>query len=169
MIELVVGGARSGKSRYALNSALARPGPHVFIATAEAGDEEMAGRIGRHKLDRGPQWAVIEEPLRLAQAVNNLEAGNVAVIDCLTLWLSNWLCNEDTASWHEQKAAFIQSLHDTGADIILVSNETGLGVIPVGELSRKFVDESGWLHQELAKLADHVVMVMLGIPQVLKS
>jgi adenosylcobinamide kinase/adenosylcobinamide-phosphate guanylyltransferase len=100
--------------------------------------------------------------------IADISDGDIVVVDCLTLWLSNWLCGEQPDGWNEEKSAFFQSLERTEAHIILVSNETGMGVVPMGELSRKFVDESGWLHQEIAAHADRVIMMMLGIPQLLK-
>ena len=168
-IELVAGGARGGKSSYALNRAQQTDKNLVFIATAEAGDGSMKERIERHKAERSERWGLIEEHYDLATIVENATENDCILIDCLTLWLSNWLCLEDSSGWVEQKRAFLTSLENTSANVILVTNEVGMGIVPVGELSRQFVDESGWLHQAIAGIADEVVLVMFGIPQKLKS
>ncbi len=173
MIELIVGGARSGKSRYALDSAKQNPANLWFIATAqplgETDDAEMAARILRHQQERGDEWQLIEEPLRLSGLIDRFSEGDVVVVDCLTLWLSNWLCRKSLTGWQREKEAFLSGLRRSPAKWFLVSNETGLGIVPTSALGRRFVDESGWLHQELAAIADQVVMVLFGLPQVLKK
>lgn len=168
MIELIGGGARSGKSRYALEKAGDLPGRHTFIATAEAKDNSMADRIQRHQRERDERWTLIEEPLELASKIAQQRAGDIVLVDCLTLWLSNWLCSEKAARWTTQKQEFLTALQQTSAEIFLITNEVGLGVIPVGQLSRDFVDQSGWLHQDIAALANRVTMVTFGIPQSIK-
>ena len=173
-ITLVAGGARGGKSRYALSKAEERGKALIFVATAQALDSGMSRRIQHHQSERGERWQLIEEPLDLAAILNDAQADQCLLIDCLTLWLSNWLClDPDVESvppgWIEQKTAFLSALETTSAEVILVTNEVGMGIVPMGQLSRNFVDESGWLHQDIARIADEVALVMFGIPQVLKS
>ena len=176
MIELVAGGARSGKSDYALRIAEGLSGRPVFVATAEARDSAMRQRIERHQQKRSADWSLVEAPLDLASVVKDHDREDVLLIDCLTLWLTNWLCSaEDEAGdeareegWLTQKAAFIETLGNTNSDVIMVTNEVGQGVIPLGQLSRDFVDHAGWLHQEVAAIADNVTLVTFGLPQYLK-
>lgn len=168
MIELIVGGARSGKSGYALCRAESGNANLTFIATAEAKDEEMKSRIERHRQERGPRWNLIEETHYLSSFIDQFGKDDIILVDCLSLWLSNWLCSPGTASWDEEKSACLEKLQQSSASWLLVSNEAGMGVTPMGELSRQFIDESGWLHQQLAQLADRVTLVMFGIPQTLK-
>ena len=169
MLTLILGGARSGKSRLALQRAAATGKSVSFIATAEANDAEMAARIARHQAERPAHWTTIEAPLDLAGAIRAAGAGCV-VVDCLTLWLTNCLCQPDPAAFAGQRAALLAALTARRADdLILVSNETGLGIIPLGELTRRFVDEAGWLNQDIAQLADEVVFVAAGLPLILKG
>lgn len=174
MLTLILGGARSGKSRLALQRAEATGRPVSFIATAQANDAEMAARIARHQAERPAHWTTIEAPLDLAGAIRAAGAGCV-VVDCLTLWLTNCLCQPDPAAFAGRRAALLatlaarRSLEGGNADLILVSNETGLGIVPLGELTRRFVDEAGWLNQDIAQLADEVVFVAAGLPLILKG
>lgn len=175
MLTLILGGARSGKSRLALQRAEATGQPVSFIATAQAHDTEMADRIARHQAERPAHWATIEAPLDLAGAIRAAGAGCI-VVDCLTLWLTNCLCQPDPAAFDGARAALLDALAArrtlkgiNDADLILVSNETGLGIVPLGELTRRFVDEAGWLNQDLAQLADEVIFVAAGLPLVLKG
>lgn len=173
MIELIVGGARSGKSGYALTQAQAQATTSEvrlsFIATAEAHDAEMQNRIGRHQQERDSRWNLIEAPLDVSKLINQFSENDVVLVDCLTLWLTNWLCSKTPELWVDEKKAFLEGLQQSPAHWLLVSNEVGMGVTPMGELSRQFVDECGWLHQELARIADRVTLVMFGLPQTLKS
>ena len=169
MIELVVGGARSGKSRYALTAAEALSPCPVLVATATAEDAGMAERIRRHREERGAHWRLVEEPLSLSTVIRSADSGDVLVVDCLTLWISNWLCGADPGGWPQERAAFLDVLAKTGTRLFLVSNEVGMGVVPVGELSREFVDQSGWLHQDIAALADRVTLMHSGIPVPVKE
>jgi len=169
MIELIVGGARSGKSRYAEECALKYNDYPFYIATAEAGDGEMAERIDQHQSRRGEQWRVIEAPLYLSQILGKLKNNESTVVDCLTLWLSNWLCQEDRQGWIDERERFLAGLNHIQGALWLVSNETGMGVIPTGSLARKFVDESGKLHQDIAQQADTVTQMLCGIPNRIKT
>jgi adenosylcobinamide kinase/adenosylcobinamide-phosphate guanylyltransferase len=171
MIELIVGGARSGKSGYALAQAqvMTGEGQLSFIATAEARDAEMKRRIERHQKERDSNWNLIEESRDLSKLINQFSEGDVVLVDCLTLWLTNWLCSKTPELWVDEKKAFVEGLQQSPAHWLLVSNEVGMGVTPMGELSRQFIDECGWLHQDLAQVADRVTLVMFGLPQALKS
>lgn len=172
MIELVLGGARSGKSAYALKTAeqLAEKlsGDLHFIATAEAHCGELCERIKRHQAERGPKWQLIEEPLELSSLTNQFSQKDVILVDCLTLWVSNWLCADNKEAWPTEKHRFVEAIQDSKVHWFLVSNEVGLGIIPMGQLTRDFVDQAGWLHQQLAQKADRVTMVTVGLPQTLK-
>jgi adenosylcobinamide kinase/adenosylcobinamide-phosphate guanylyltransferase len=169
MLTLILGGARSGKSRLALQRAAATGKPVSFVATAQAHDAEMAARIARHRAERPARWATIEAPLDLAGAIHSAKAGCI-VVDCLTLWLSNCLCRPEPAAFDGARAALLAALTARRCDdLILVGNETGLGIVPLGELTRRFVDEAGWLNQDIAQLADEVVFVAAGLPLVLKG
>ena len=172
MIELFLGGARSGKSRLAEATAQHLDGKVVYIATAQALDCEMTARIAHHQRQRPSDWVTIEEPIALAKAITqSVEQSDVVLVDCLTLWLTNVLLIADNAIFAQHMTDFLAVLakFPTDKTLILVSNETGLGVVPLGEISRKFVDESGWLHQKLASLADKVTFCVAGLPMVLKS
>lgn len=164
-VSLILGGARSGKSARAL--ALAAP-PRVFIATAEALDEEMAERIRRHQAERGPGWRLAEAPLELAAAIR-AEAGEgvTLVVDCLTLWLSNLMHHGRDVE--AETGGLIRALADVPGRIILVSNEVGLGIAPANALGRAFRDAQGRLNQRLAQAADHVEFVAAGLPLTLKG
>ena len=163
-----MGGARSGKSRYAEECALKSSNCPLYIATAEAGDREMVERIDQHQRRRGEQWKLIEEPLYLSQILGKLKSGESTVVDCLTLWLSNWLCREDRQGWIDERERFLAELTHIHGSLWLVSNETGMGVIPTGSLAREFVDESGKLHQDIAQQADTVTQMLCGIPNRIK-
>ncbi|MEO5347479.1 MAG: bifunctional adenosylcobinamide kinase/adenosylcobinamide-phosphate guanylyltransferase [Magnetococcus sp. YQC-9] len=169
-IHLILGGARSGKSGMASRLAVAHGLPVVWIATARAGDAEMAARIARHRESRPPEWRVIEEPLALAAILRaEVKPGRVVVVDCLTLWLTNLLFDGDEGLFDRERRELLQTVPRLTGELLLVSNETGLGVVPLGEITRRFVDESGWLHQELARLADRVTLMVAGLPLSLKG
>lgn len=169
MIELILGGARSGKSRLAEQRAQASAGPVTYVATAQNLDGEMAARIDHHQTRRPPDWRTVEEPVDLGQCLLQIDApGSVILVDCLTLWVSNLLCLDNGSHFEKHKQALLTSLPQLQSDIIMVSNETGMGVVPMGELTRRFVDESGWLHQEIAALSDRVTLVVAGLPHQLK-
>ena len=165
--ELILGGARSGKRDLAEERAKASGLEMVYLATATAGDEEMASRIAHHRHRRGTDWHLVEEPVALAAALRSHQReARCVVVDCLTLWLSNCL-HEDC--WKAESAALLDALPGLSGHVILVSNETGLGVVPLGELTRRFVDESGFLHQRVAQLCQQVTLTVAGLPVNLKS
>jgi len=169
VIELVLGGARSGKSRYAEAQCLATCLQLHYVATAQALDNEMHERIRHHQESRAQAWISHEEPLNIAACLKSLDdSKNVILIDCLTLWVSNHLMLEMSA-WAEQRAALIAILPTLSAHVVLVSNEVGQGIVPLGEMNRLFVDESGRLHQEIAAIAQKVSFVTAGIVQTLKN
>ena len=163
---LVLGGVRSGKSRYAEDLALSQPGPCLYLATAEARDGEMAERIARHRARRGARWQTREEPLELVESLGQGQAGAV-LVDCLTLWLSNLMAaGRDPGQEGDRLAAVLPGLP---APVIFVSNEVGLGVIPDNALAREFIDHAGRLHQKLAREAQSVVFMVAGQPLHVKS
>ncbi|MCU8106606.1 bifunctional adenosylcobinamide kinase/adenosylcobinamide-phosphate guanylyltransferase [Shewanella sp. SM101] len=211
MIHLVLGGARSGKSRY--GEALVRQYTALgfdacYVATAQALDDEMATRIAKHQAGRsddGIEWQLFEESLALTALLKQLaKPGRVILVDCLTLWLTNQLLASNVniddepaptewnatdfavstsatstfgnstsddkahASWQAEKTAFVDSLVELEGVVVLISNEVGSGIVPLGELSRQFVDEAGWLNQAVAALADNVTLVVAGLPLALK-
>ena len=162
-LALILGGARSGKSRHALDLAGVWPGPGVFIATATASDGEMAARIARHRADRDARWQTVEAPVDIAGALGRLPAeATVCVIDCLTLWLTNLMLDDrDIAAETE---ALEGALAARTLPVLLVSNEVGLGIVPEHALARRFRDEAGRLHQRLAAMADRVILMAAGLP-----
>jgi adenosylcobinamide kinase/adenosylcobinamide-phosphate guanylyltransferase len=173
MIELFLGGTRSGKSRLAEQCAAKSALEVVYIATATADDSQMQTRISQHQDSRPDSWALIEEPLYLGATIENLCAATdkpqCLLVDCLTLWLSNCLFKQDLAFYQQQKAHLLQVLENIPATIIFVSNETNMGVIPMGEVSREFCDQAGLLHQEIAALSNKVTLAVAGLPHVLKE
>ncbi|ENX15383.1 hypothetical protein F895_01929 [Acinetobacter sp. CIP 64.2] len=170
MLQLILGGARSGKSRLAEQIAKDTGLSVIYIATAQALDAEMQQRIAHHQQQRPAHWQVLEEPIYLAdQLLQCDQANQLILVDCLTLWLSNLLLAEDPAFQSQQMQKLFEVLPQLKSQIILVSNETGLGVVPMGEISRRFVDEAGRLHQTLGQLADKVVFCVAGFPMILKD
>ena len=168
MKELILGGARSGKSALAERLAAESGLDVVYIATATAGDAEMAGRIAHHRERRPAAWELVEEPSHLAAALRNAAApGRCLLVDCLTLWLNNVIADE--ALFQQERAALLETLPALPGRVILVSNEVGMGIVPLGELTRRYCDEAGRLHQELAQLCDRVTFVAAGLPLVLKG
>lgn len=167
-LTLVVGGAKSGKSRFAQQLAETLPAPRFYVATGEARDVEMEARIRRHQQDRGPSWQTVEEPLALGQALREADGrGGVILVDCLTMWLSNLLAQGE-AALHRERQMLLAVLPKLMTPIILVSNEVGWGIVPANPLARRFRDEAGLLHQELAQRAEQVVLVVCGLPLWLK-
>lgn len=163
---LVLGGARSGKSRYA-EALIASRGAGLYLASAEAGDAEMAERIRQHRARRGAAWETLEEPLELAAAlVREARPDRPILVDCLTLWLSNLLhAGRDLEAETRQ---LVGSLSRLRGPVVLVSNEVGLGIVPDNALARRFRDAAGRLNQEVAAACERVVLVAAGLPLVLK-
>ncbi|MCH7383272.1 bifunctional adenosylcobinamide kinase/adenosylcobinamide-phosphate guanylyltransferase [Acinetobacter dispersus] len=170
MLQLILGGARSGKSRLAEQTAKETGLSVIYIATAQALDAEMQQRIAHHQQQRPAHWQVIEEPIYLADRLLQCDQANqLILVDCLTLWLTNLLLAEDSALQQQQMQKLFEVLPQLQSQIILVSNETGLGVVPMGEISRRFVDEAGRLHQTLGQLANKVMFCVAGFPMILKD
>lgn len=168
-LELVLGGARSGKSRYAEQRALASGLECVYIATAQAGDAEMAERIRLHREQRSGFTTTVEEPMQLARVIHEqMSESRCLLVDCLTLWLTNLLLDSD-ARFTQEKLALFEVLKNCRGQIVFVSNEVGHGVVPLDPLSRRFVDESGRLHQQMASVCNRVAFVIAGLPQILKD
>jgi adenosylcobinamide kinase/adenosylcobinamide-phosphate guanylyltransferase len=168
---LVTGGARSGKSAHALLLAQQCPGPRrFFIATAEGLDDEMRERIARHRADRSAEFETIEEPSRIAAALETLEGrADTVVIDCLTLWLSNLLGRglSDEVIAHEADQLVVV-LARASFNVIVVTDEVGSGIVPVNPLARRFRDRLGWINQAVARAADQVILMAAGYPLALK-
>jgi adenosylcobinamide kinase/adenosylcobinamide-phosphate guanylyltransferase len=170
MKTLILGGARSGKSRLAETLALKSGLPVTYIATAIAGDKEMRARIEAHRARRPATWTVAEEPLALAATLrHHTISGRYVIVDCLTLWLTNLLVASNDGQFARERDALITVLPELPGEIAFVSNETGLGIVPLGELTRRFGDEAGQLHQELARCCDQVVFMVAGLPTILKG
>lgn len=170
MRSLILGGARSGKSALAERLAAGSGQPVVYLATAQAHDEEMAERIAHHRAQRPAHWRLVEEPLALAAALQrHAAADRCLLVDCLTLWLSNLLGADDEDALAREREALLAALPTLPGRLLLVSNEVGLGVVPMGALSRRFVDEAGRLHQALAAQCDNVYFVAAGLPLALKG
>lgn len=167
---LILGGARSGKSAYAEQLALHSGLEVVYIATATAGDGEMAARIEHHRQRRPMHWRTIECRRGLGAALQDAASPrHCLLVDCLTLWVSNLLFEEGESGWQSERAELLRVLPTLPGEVLLVSNEVGLGVVPMGAISRRFVDESGRLHQALAAQCGRVVFVAAGLPLALKG
>ena len=166
-LTLVIGGARSGKSRFAEGLALATQRPRRYIATAQAWDTEMRNRIALHKDQRGDNWITVEAPLDVAGALEDAQENEVVLLDCATLWLSNHLLGE--ADLKVQTAVLLAAIAACLAPVIVVSNEVGWSIVPDNALARSFRDAQGRLNQDMAAQADLVVAVMAGLPMVLKG
>lgn len=162
----MLGGARSGKSRYAEQQIAKHGGRLAYIATAQALDEEMAQRIASHQRDRGEGWDTVEAPLALPRAITEAaESADAILVDCLTLWVSNCML-----AGHEPPVANLrEAVADCPCPIALVTNEVGLSIVPDNALARRFRDDAGRINQEMAKVADRVVMMVAGLPLVLKA
>ncbi len=167
---MILGGVRSGKSRLAEQLAIASGLAVTYLATATAGDEEMRRRIDAHRMRRPQYWATIEEPLTVGAALR-AHAGpdRILIVDCLTLWLTNLLLAADPQTLLRERDDLLAALPELDGDVIFVGNETGLGIVPVDPLSRRFGDEAGTLHQALAERCERVILTVAGLPQVLKG
>ena len=169
MKQLILGGARSGKSHYAQQQAELSDRKVTYIATAHGGDDEMRERIKLHQQQRPDHWSLVEEQIALADVLQQQDnKQHCLLVDCLTLWLSNLLCHEDAELFQRERDKLLDLMPSLQSDVILVSNEVGQGIVPMGELNRRFVDEAGRLHQSLAQLCDRVIWVVAGLPQILK-
>ncbi|MGR6870799.1 bifunctional adenosylcobinamide kinase/adenosylcobinamide-phosphate guanylyltransferase [Pseudomonas sp. HK3] len=167
-VHLILGGARSGKSGYGESLAKQANRGVTYVATAQALDGEMNERIAQHQRDRPDHWHTLEEPLALADVITTYsQPDNVVLVDCLTLWLMNVMHHELDLS--TEVDAVLSALKQAQGLVILVSNEITMGVVPMGELSRRYVDNLGRLHQQIAKQANEVTLMVAGIPMVVKS
>ncbi|ROL66403.1 bifunctional adenosylcobinamide kinase/adenosylcobinamide-phosphate guanylyltransferase [Pseudomonas vranovensis] len=170
MLNLILGGARSGKSRLAEQLAVQSGLAVTYIATSEPLDGEMNARVQLHRERRPAEWALIEEPLELARVLRaTASAERCLLVDCLTLWLTNLLMLDNPERLAAERTALLECLAQLPGEIILVSNETGLGVVPMGELTRRYVDEAGALHQAIAERCQRVVLTVAGLPLTLKG
>jgi len=168
---LVTGGVKCGKSRYVLEKAAEVAGDKIFLATAQALDDDMKRKIENHKQERDDSFVAVEEPIYLAKTLSDLKGQpELIVIDCLTLWISNLIHTfDDLSKVHQQKSLFLDQLQSINTNMIIVTNEVGLGITPDNQLSRAYIDELGLLNQEVAKLCDEVIMVVSGLPQTIKG
>ena len=166
-LTLVIGGARSGKSRFAEGLATAHPAPWIYVATAEAHDDEMADRITHHRNRRADGWTTIEAPRDLAGAILAQHAGASLLIDCLTLWLTNVMLGGGGVE--REQTRLLEALASAAVPVIAVSNEVGMGIVPDNALARAFRDAQGRLNAAVAQQADHVVLMVAGLPLTLKA
>jgi len=163
----VLGGARSGKSKFAEDLVISTGKPRVYIASAQAFDDEMQARISQHLTQRGSDWRTIEAPLDVVEALNTVEANECVLFDCATLWLSNHLlANSDL---DHQSETLLSAIETCAGDVVVVSNEVGQGIVPDNAMARQFRDAQGRLNQKLAAQADLAVLVAAGLPLVLKG
>ncbi len=164
---LILGGAASGKSAYAESLVFQEDRSRVYVATSQAWDDEMRQKIADHKAQRGPNWRTIEEPVDMTAALATVSADEIVLIDCATLWLTNVMLGD-----HDLEAetrAFLAAIEACPAPVIIVSNETGLGIVPDNKLARDFRNAQGRLNQRLAQISDAVVFVAAGLPMVMKG
>ena len=171
---LILGGARSGKSGYAENIAIESGKTLIYIATAKALDEETQQRVAHHKKHRsGLGWKTIEEPLALAACLKKwAKPDSIILVDCLTMWITNLLSENEIneeARLYKEIEALLACINTLPCDVIFVSNEVSMGIIPMGELTRKYVDEAGRLHQQLAQKVDNVTLMVAGLPHKIKT
>lgn len=163
----ILGGARSGKSGFALKTASAIPGRKAFIATAQALDDEMGQRIARHKAERSTEWQSFEEPVCLGDLITRIqEAYDVLLIDCLTLWVTNIMLGDNAVEG--QSRLLLDALSACRSSVFVVSNEVGLGIVPDNRLTREFRDIAGTLNQKVAAVADEVYFMAAGLPLKIK-
>ncbi|UUM29510.1 bifunctional adenosylcobinamide kinase/adenosylcobinamide-phosphate guanylyltransferase [Vibrio japonicus] len=174
-VHLILGGARSGKSSFAESvvTELSEQRPRHYVATAQACDEEMQSRIQHHQQRRDDRWTEHECPTQLPALISRFTENDVVLVDCLTLWMNNIIFNHgETASESEiqsQVTELVSALQRSPAAVVLVSNEVGLGIVPMGEVTRLFVDHAGWMNQAIAKVAQQVTFVAAGLPMQLKN
>jgi len=173
-LHLILGGARSGKSRYAEKLAAQLELPVIYIATAQVYDQEFKQRVEHHKASRPSYWTTIEQPFNLAQCLVVQDQPDICIIvDCLTLWLAQCICPDcaplEGVDWQQERDQLLAVLPTLQAKVFLVSNEVGMGIVPLGEINRQFQDEQGRLNQAIAAIADHVSFVAAGLPIQLKG
>jgi adenosylcobinamide kinase / adenosylcobinamide-phosphate guanylyltransferase len=170
MHTLILGGARSGKSALAERLAGDSRLEVIYVATAQARDGEMSERIAHHRSRRPEAWSLVEEPFALADVLRaQARVDRCILVDCLTLWLSNLLGDDDPIRFERERDALLDTLSSLPGELLMVSNEVGLGIVPMGELTRRFVDEAGRLHQALAARCGRVLFVAAGLPLALKG
>lgn len=170
---LILGGARSGKSVYAEKLAVESDLHVTYIATAQVYDTEFAQRIRHHQHRRPGHWTLVEEPFFLADTLKQHASPNhCLLVDCLTLWIAQWICSDckppQDKNWEHERQALLDVLPELPGEIILVSNEVGMGIVPLGEINRRFQDEQGRLNQAVAQVCDKAVFMAAGLPLVLK-
>ena len=171
---LILGGARSGKSAYAEKLAQESHLPVTYIATAQVYDDEFKARIQHHQKRRPANWTLVEEPHYLAKTLLNLaKSEHCIIVDCLTLWLAQWICPDcnppQDSNWQQERKDLLELLPKLPGTIILVSNEVGMGIVPLGEINRQFQDEQGRLNQAVAAVAEQVTFVAAGLPLIMKN
>lgn len=168
---LVLGGARSGKSTFALNLCNRMKGKRYFLATAQAFDDEMEYRIKRHQEERGGEWTTVEESIDIIKKIKELdEDKTIILVDCLTLWLSNLYMKyeSDVDMVHQEIEMFVKGISDIKGRLVLVSNEVGMGIVPENKLARMYRDASGTMNRRIAEAADKVIITFAGLPLALK-
>lgn len=169
MKSLIIGGVKSGKSHYAESIAVNSSFSNTLVATATANDVEMTKRIQHHQQSRDKKIAVIEEPIYLGKVISQFSKNDCVLIDCLTLWITNLLMIEDNSTSLEiEKNVLLDAVDRSNAKLVIVSNETNMGIVPLGEISRRYCDEIGLLHQALARRCDEVVLMVAGLPHKIK-
>jgi len=173
MLSLILGGARSGKSTYAEQLALESGLKVSYIATAQIYDDEFGIRVEHHQSRRPKDWKTVEVPQRLASVLRlEAEPGRCLIVDCLTLWLAQCICPEcappEGVDWQAERADLLSTLPSLPGKILLVSNEVGMGIVPLGEINRRFQDEAGRLNQAVAEICNSVVLIAAGLPLKLK-
>lgn len=169
---LVLGGARSGKSSFALNTCNNMEGERYFIATAQAFDDEMEERIKYHRKDRGNEWNTIEETVDICKRIIDIDKENtIVLVDCLTLWLNNLYMKYETDDTmvYEKIDEFVTGMSGVKGRVVLVSNEVGMGIVPENKLARLYRDAAGAMNRKIAEMADRVVITFSGLPMVLKD
>lgn len=173
-VHLILGGARSGKSAFAEKLALESGLPVTYIATAQVYDKEFGARVAHHKTRRPMHWNTIEQPFNLGSTLQaHAKPGECLIVDCLTLWLAQCICPDcerpDGLNWEHERSALLNTLPNLSGTTLLVSNEVGMGIVPLGEINRQFQDEQGRLNQAVAQLAGKVSFIAAGLPLTLKG
>jgi adenosylcobinamide kinase/adenosylcobinamide-phosphate guanylyltransferase len=173
-VHFILGGARSGKSAFAEKLAIDSGLPVTYIATAQIYDKEFGQRVEHHKVRRPAHWETVEQSFNLGLTLQqHAKVGSVVIVDCLTLWLAQCICPDcdrpENLSWQVERAALLDAIPKLQGTVLLVSNEVGMGIVPLGEINRQFQDEQGRLNQAIAQLADKVSFIVAGLPLTLKG